>query len=277
MVLARGGFRPGAGAKKGSKFSPRGQTTVRKIKAVSKFIRVLKKLCKIKEASLLREAGRTWQCEWCGKPWESEIRRGPKKYCSDGCRVQLRQKLSESHSVWQDKTCAECGKVFRTRNDSRYCSGECWGTVCSRERRAERPIYHCKKCGKEFYRQKRPEATFIYCSRECAGNGEVGKAKTPRNWMAGNYRKRAKVNGVEYQTIDVMAVLERDGWRCQMCGKDTPRKYRGTTRHNAPEIDHQVPISRGGGHTWDNVQCACRGCNAKKSNKSSAGQLRLFC
>lgn len=36
----------------------------------------------------------------------------------------------------------------------------------------------------------------------------------------------------------------------------------------ACEIDHVVPISKGGTHTLDNVVSACRSCNAKKSNKS---------
>jgi len=34
------------------------------------------------------------------------------------------------------------------------------------------------------------------------------------------------------------------------------------------EIDHVVPLSKGGNHTIDNLVAACRSCNAKKSNKS---------
>ena len=34
-----------------------------------------------------------------------------------------------------------------------------------------------------------------------------------------------------------------------------------------PSIDHIIPVSRGGTHTWDNVQLAHRYCNSIKSNK----------
>jgi 5-methylcytosine-specific restriction endonuclease McrA len=32
-------------------------------------------------------------------------------------------------------------------------------------------------------------------------------------------------------------------------------------------LDHVIPLSRGGGHTFDNVQCAHLICNIRKSNR----------
>lgn len=63
---------------------------------------------------------------------------------------------------------------------------------------------------------------------------------------------------VPYQrrvTLSRRAVLYRDGRRCQYCGRD------------ADSIDHVVPRSRGGGHTWDNVVAACRRCNLAKGSR----------
>jgi 5-methylcytosine-specific restriction endonuclease McrA len=51
------------------------------------------------------------------------------------------------------------------------------------------------------------------------------------------------------------AVFVRDGHRCQYC--DEP----------AENIDHVIPRSRGGAHTWDNVVAACRPCNARKMDR----------
>ena len=51
------------------------------------------------------------------------------------------------------------------------------------------------------------------------------------------------------------AVFARDDWTCQYCGNP------------AENVDHVVPRSRGGGHTWDNVVAACRRCNARKENR----------
>ena len=50
-------------------------------------------------------------------------------------------------------------------------------------------------------------------------------------------------------------VFARDRHSCQYC--DGP----------AETLDHVVPRSRGGGHTWDNVVAACRRCNAAKRDR----------
>ncbi len=51
------------------------------------------------------------------------------------------------------------------------------------------------------------------------------------------------------------AVFARDGWVCQYCGAA------------AENVDHVIPKSRGGLHTWENVVAACRRCNSKKENR----------
>lgn len=51
------------------------------------------------------------------------------------------------------------------------------------------------------------------------------------------------------------SVFLRDSHRCQYCNAV------------AESIDHVVPRSRGGTHTWDNVVAACRPCNARKEDR----------
>jgi 5-methylcytosine-specific restriction endonuclease McrA len=51
------------------------------------------------------------------------------------------------------------------------------------------------------------------------------------------------------------AVFARDGHRCQYCGAQ------------AENIDHVVPRSRGGTHSWDNVVACCRRCNSRKEDR----------
>ena len=54
------------------------------------------------------------------------------------------------------------------------------------------------------------------------------------------------------------AVFTRDGQTCVYCGS------------SATSIDHVVPRSRGGTHTWDNVVAACRRCNSRKKDHTPA-------
>ena len=51
------------------------------------------------------------------------------------------------------------------------------------------------------------------------------------------------------------AVFARDGHRCQYCGAA------------AENLDHVVPRSKGGPHTWENVVAACRPCNTRKEDR----------
>ena len=63
---------------------------------------------------------------------------------------------------------------------------------------------------------------------------------------------------VPYRTrvpLSRRAVFARDGHRCQYCNRA------------AENIDHVVPRSRGGTHSWDNVVASCRSCNARKEDQ----------
>ncbi len=53
-------------------------------------------------------------------------------------------------------------------------------------------------------------------------------------------------------------VFGRDGGRCQYCAAP------------AESLDHVVPKSRGGEHTWDNVVACCRRCNVSKGSRLPA-------
>ncbi|MBS1984806.1 MAG: HNH endonuclease [Bdellovibrionales bacterium] len=78
------------------------------------------------------------------------------------------------------------------------------------------------------------------------------------------HRDRARKFGVAYEPINPIEIFVRDGWECQMCGRPTPALLRGTYDPSSPELDHIVPMSRGGSHTRENVQCLCRACNHAK-------------
>jgi 5-methylcytosine-specific restriction endonuclease McrA len=51
------------------------------------------------------------------------------------------------------------------------------------------------------------------------------------------------------------AVFARDGGACVYCGSP------------ATSLDHVVPKSRGGPHTWENVVSACSRCNHLKADR----------
>lgn len=156
-----------------------------------------------------------------------------------------------SNSI-QTQRCEDCSAVHRrARQDKRR------GLVRSPRK--------CPECNNVFVPQYgRGQA--IYCSNECSSS---------KNKRVSRTKRRARIREAANDNLDPFVVFDRDGWRCQFCNVRTPRKLRGTHEPNAPEIDHIVPLSRGGGHTYINTQCLCRSCNGLKSN-NIVGQLRMF-
>lgn len=81
-----------------------------------------------------------------------------------------------------------------------------------------------------------------------------------------SYYARAKLHGAPAEVgITLRKLIKRDGLTCKICG--LPCFDGGDYLADLyPTIDHIIPISKGGGHTWNNVQIAHRICNRNKSN-----------
>jgi 5-methylcytosine-specific restriction endonuclease McrA len=140
--------------------------------------------------------------------------------------------------------CAECTMEF-----ARTKAQDDWRKAMDLTLHA-RPTQTCRACRRTF---KPTHASAKYCSSKCAN-----AVRKPRHWI--------RQTGAASESVNAMAVFERDGWRCHMCRRLTPRSLRGPHKQRAPELDHIVPLSKGGNHTYANTACSCRECNGRKSN-----------
>ena len=126
----------------------------------------------------------------------------------------------------------------------------------------------CIECGTEF---KANTLKRIYCSDQCRNKRQYRIHELKRN-------KRLKQNGKIDYSITLTKLIKRDKGKCAICGKRVDIKA-DPNSDMYPSIDHVFPVSKGGTHTWDNVQLAHRGCNSDKSDKvlieEANGQLRL--
>ena len=66
--------------------------------------------------------------------------------------------------------------------------------------------------------------------------------------------------------VTLKRLLKKQNGICQLCGRpvDVSDRVGLRTGNNYPTVDHIVPISLGGSHTWDNVQLAHMICNSIK-------------
>jgi hypothetical protein len=189
-------------------------------------------------------------------------------YCSDSCKAKAKKPKQVVTRV-----CVECAKVFPVRlrtSKQQTCSPKCRaarlskvlrGKKYSQYRRTTTYEVTCVECGQGFTAVQKTQVICHTCQRRKHGHGKP--------------EKRAKRKGVPYvYGIKPERVFDRDGWRCQLCGCKTPQRLRGKNQPRSPEVDHIIPISQGGGHLWENVQCLCRECNQRKRARIR-GQLRL--
>jgi 5-methylcytosine-specific restriction endonuclease McrA len=90
-----------------------------------------------------------------------------------------------------------------------------------------------------------------------ASNGIVFRSE--RVFMAApsvvRLRYFVKVPYRAHASLTRRAVFARDAWSCQYCGRP------------AENLDHVIPRSRGGRHSWENVVASCRRCNSRKENR----------
>lgn len=68
---------------------------------------------------------------------------------------------------------------------------------------------------------------------------------------------KAKERVWKIPPVSRKTLLRRDAHQCQYCGN---RKQL--------TIDHIIPRSKGGKHTWDNVVIACATCNGRKGDRT---------
>lgn len=219
----------------------------------------------------LASAGLVPLCQICSQPITRRIRksRDSGRCCSRACGFEMMRRersasradrlarLAEIRKASRQRKCIECGGVFEAQASAKFCSHQC----SVRSKAAKKAERACQECGSKFlpvYGDKRRN----FCSEFCA----TRHFKRVTKGVA-----RAKSYGAQSEPINPIAVMERDGWTCHICGEDAPRELRGTMRWNAPELDHIIPLSAGGSHTYDNVACAHRSCNLDKGDALPPG------
>ena len=138
-------------------------------------------------------------------------------------------------------------------------------------------VCRCKVCGSKYtprqYMQSEGLTFFSnvgYCSHECKRRAINKARKMTPSGKTGNYHMRAKKYGCEYVSgITLKKLIKRDGLRCAICGEMCDLNDRSWSKHSGPmypSIDHIIPMAKGGGHVWSNVQIAHIICNAIKGD-----------
>lgn len=127
-----------------------------------------------------------------------------------------------------------------------------------RERKAENFVSEtliCKECDDTFQTEY-GKKNRVFCSHECSNRNE-----NRRNEI--NRRRKLKDNGQIDYSITLERLAKRDKDICYICNDKVDFNLDGNDDYY-PSVDHVIPVSKGGTHTWGNVKLAHRRCNYKK-------------
>jgi 5-methylcytosine-specific restriction endonuclease McrA/lambda repressor-like predicted transcriptional regulator len=198
----------------------------------------------------------TLKCKECGYIFERSfitIRKGRRTECPECKRMakiqrEIEQK-EEAERRQREQTYNKLVKQFKDEtNKYRHCKQTTMKT--------------CKCCGNIFFTDKK----INYCSKRCVNRVSNKNSEHAR-------RTRMKEQMVD-KDITIEGLYNRDNGKCALCGgkcewDDYTKKDNYFIAGNFyPSIDHIIPLSKGGLHSWENVQLAHRICNTRKSNKS---------
>jgi 5-methylcytosine-specific restriction endonuclease McrA len=171
------------------------------------------------------------------------------------------------YKMCEQSTCEanDCGASFTKKlPHERFCSKACRQRQGNRDGQAKRrnsQPRECRWCGVEYVPEYGSLRTH-YCTTNCRDLAYRARRSGT------NHRRRAKKHGCAVAYVNKTKVFERDGWLCQLCGCATPKDSRGKGLPISPELDHAIPLSRGGAHSYENTQCLCRACNHWKHDRT---------
>jgi len=224
-----------------------------------------------------RGSGKSSTCLKCKKTFTPKVA-NRNQFCSVLCRNRANRRPADLSKRSKHRsacavffpTCIQCQRPFATQLSKTYvCSDACSKAheVLSRVA-AHTGRRTCKECSRSFPVEYRNKTRF--CSDECgyiAKHRAKRKARTHGSKGSGRHRKRARKHGVGYEPIRLATVLERDGWVCGICTEPISRAATYPDPMQ-PSLDHIVPMSKGGSHTYSNVQAAHHRCNTLKRDTS---------
>lgn len=223
---------------------------------------------------LRRENRQKYVCGRCGQAFQ------PKaidrlRYCSRECAFAAKAEQKEERAAllsiakWAVglsraglHRCSDCEKAmpFVKRKRCRPCelarAREAFKQSWKPQPKATRS---CEQCGQGF-------DTYLGFNKRLCDVCMLADCR-----RRAHHLRCARLRGVESEKIEVGWVFDRDEWKCQLCGSKVIRMQGAGYHPRRATLDHIVPLSKGGSHTYQNVQCACYECNSLKGDKIVGG------
>jgi len=166
--------------------------------------------------------------------------------CVTCCRIRARRNVKLWRKAQPDIRERRAAEARRRRKNHPEAALE--------RDRAERAKHRDKIAVRQkSWRERNKDSCAAYDARWKAENPEAFREKCRRRQARRRARKMA-ADGT-FSAADINALFDAQGGRCNGCEEPFAPKF---------EIDHIVPLARGGTQFPSNLQLLCRSCNARK-------------
>jgi predicted nucleic acid-binding Zn ribbon protein len=200
-------------------------------------------------------------CVICGRPFETALHH--QITCSEECSKENRKRKHRRTPEQEHRKYILSTYGSEEAYEQHLKEQEARKKAEAEQRRAEREAEkaerlrtaECVVCGRTFTTYNPKQKT---CCAACSK-----KLKYARK------DKRIPKEQIVDKDITLEALYRRDSGFCYICGCKCDWNDRDGLKvfGKYPTIEHLIPVSRGGLHSWDNVRLACFDCNIKKSDE----------
>lgn len=203
------------------------------------------------------------RCKRCGSTFEknAQVVRKKKRMRCDIC-TQQKKETKEREREEQRKRLEEQRQLSMIAKQK------------AEEERERKRLKKCNECGNEF---RADHLGRKYCSDECLKKHQ----RRIRKYKHKLKMKRLDEEGLFDESITLSKLIAKYNNTCYLCGGQCDSSDYTITKEGYfivgsmyPSIDHVVPISKGGTHTWDNVKLAHHGCNSLKNDDVSLTETK---
>ena len=160
----------------------------------------------------------------------------------------------------------------------------CWGCFGPFTPKSYRVKYCSEEC-RELVQKERQEAWYLDNKDKCLEQNRQWRENNPDRWRdinnanvsrwkqqnpdkakSQNYVRRMREKEAHVEHVSLETIIRRDKGICGLCGEAVDLTAEPRSRRS-PSIDHIVPLSLGGEHSYENCQLAHHSCNSKKGNR----------
>lgn len=197
-------------------------------------------------------------------PHYSRVRRNGLPSNEDPIRDSYRRYEDDYGKTDGFMRCRECGHRLEITNfNLKYANS------CVRER-------ICRSCKSRSAAARRINNQSEYRERERAAYRRAPELSRQKSILR-RHKRRMQLNSLGFDRSVTRSELRRvDGELCSYCERKMAFTQEGEYRWRPDyaNLDHIIPVSAGGTHTWENCALACARCNLSKGASISGWHVR---